>query len=96
MTQKGKRQMADAKNVGQRLKTLRTMLGLTELLMAQRVKGQATTWNAAESGEELLPLPMAEKLVATTPGLTLDWIYRGTTAGLPTELLRVLEVAKEA
>jgi transcriptional regulator with XRE-family HTH domain len=94
--QEGKRQMADAKNVGQRLKALRAMLGLTELLMAQRLREQATTWNAAESGEELLPLPMAEKLVATTPGLTLDWIYRGTAAGLSMELSRILEAAKEA
>lgn len=88
--------MSDAKNVGRRLKALRTTLGLTELLMAERLKEQKTTWNAAENGEELLPLPMAEKLVATTAGLTLDWIYLGSASGLSMELSRVLEAAKEA
>jgi transcriptional regulator with XRE-family HTH domain len=71
--------MADAKDVGQRLKAIRTMLGLTELLMAERLKEKATTWNAVESGLEALPVAMAEKLVDTTPGLRST----GFTAGRP-------------
>lgn len=47
-------------------------------------------WNNYVAGRDRLPLNVALKLCQRF-GLTLDWIYRGDTNGLPVRLARQIE-----
>ncbi len=55
----------------------------------QRLKISGTRWQNMLGGMPL-SLPVALKLCQITPGLTLDYLYRGIYDGLPLTLARVL------
>jgi hypothetical protein len=86
-------------DVGQRLKRIRYVLGYGEGMgkaFAARYEINYNTWNAWETGQNLVVVPMACRLVDMLPGIDLDWIYRGRAEDVRLDLWRALEAAFEA
>lgn len=60
---------------------------------ARMIGEQPGRWNNVENGYNL-SAAMAQKIVATFPGMSLDWLYNGVRAGLSSKVdsdLRALE-----
>lgn len=83
----------DAKDIGRRLRAIRTALGLKQNVMAARIgeaDGGPQKWNNWEHGRDRIPVPSAIK-VCIASGATLDYIYRGLMGGLPSDLAQRLD-----
>jgi DNA-binding XRE family transcriptional regulator len=85
-------QLPDPAVVGRRLRALRETLdpGLTQQAFAARIKVGQKAWNNYETGDRLINLLSALKLIGRYPGLTTDWIFRESPAGLSLDLLKRL------
>lgn len=72
------------KAIGRRLKALRAALGYerNQTGFAKFLGFAQPTWANYEAGDRIPNLDAAHKIVEAT-GVTFDWIYRGTVAGLP-------------
>ena len=57
---------------------------------AMRLNIGETAWNNYETGVAQPSIENALRLVHFFPGLTLDWIYRGTLEGLTFDLVNKL------
>lgn len=71
--------------VGNRLKVLRLMLGLTKAEMADANGFDRTNYGRFEAGARGLPREVAFHL-AERYGITMDWLYRGRWEGLSIDL----------
>lgn len=79
--------------VAARLKLLRRLVsGDSQTAFARLLNIEVKRWNNFERG---LPLSKdaAFKIVRALPNVTLDWVYRGRTDGLPVRLQREIEEA---
>ena len=76
--------------IGDRLARLRqAMSDLTQGQWAERHGFNVTQYNNWERGVRRVPVEAAERLCGRY-GLTLDWIYRARSEGLPETLRKVL------
>lgn len=73
------------KAVGERLRRTRAALGLSQVQMSRSIGVSPQRWNNWERGTRPLDLSAAVALCERHE-LTLDWLYRGVSAGLPYEL----------
>lgn len=71
--------------VGKRLKATRLALGLSQAQICRSIDVTPQRWNNWERGKRPLDLTAAVAL-CVRHDLTLDWLYRGVSAGLPYEL----------
>ena len=76
--------------LGARLESARSALGIRHIDMAKVAGLSPQAWNNYVSGIRPLSIPSAS-LLCERYGLTLDWIYRGKTGGLPHALVQRLE-----
>lgn len=76
--------------VGQRLVISRAALGVRAVQLANYLHISAQRLSNYERGSRPLDLDVAVRL-CNRYGLTLDWIYRGQIAGLPTMLADRIE-----
>jgi DNA-binding XRE family transcriptional regulator len=85
--------VVDRKEAGERLKKIREHIGYSSAkrFAAECMQIEYTTWHAYESGQNLISIGLALRLIKLCPGLTLDWIYRREFAGLSHDLWRVLK-----
>lgn len=82
--------------VAARLQLLRRLVsGDSQTAFARILNIEVKRWNNFERG---LPLSKdaAFKIVRALPNVTLDWVYRGKTDGLPVRLQREIEEAGKA
>jgi transcriptional regulator with XRE-family HTH domain len=77
-------------DTSQRLRSLRMASGLKQVDFCRRVGLSAQAWNNYESGLRLISIESAIKVCLAT-NVTLDWMYRGVTLGLPAEVLDYLK-----
>jgi transcriptional regulator with XRE-family HTH domain len=68
-----------------RLKRIRQAKGLSQAAWCRLVGIPTPQWHNYESGLRRIALDPALKVCAAT-GVSLDWIYRGITAGLPYDI----------
>jgi hypothetical protein len=75
-------------DVAQRLKEIRAFMGypVAKEFAESVLNIGNTVWNTYETGQTLIVLPAAVKLISVCPGLTLDWIYFGRAEGLTRDL----------
>ncbi len=72
--------------IGQRLQLIREIAGVTQTQLARRIRVTQGTCSAWESGKRPPGLKIANAL-CDAYNVTLDYIYRNNTAGLPHGLL---------
>lgn len=75
--------------IGRRLRASREALGLPQKALYKPLRVGKSTWSMWEIGDRL-PDPLAMARFCNTHGVSLDWIYRGDTSGLPSELRRLI------
>jgi ribosome-binding protein aMBF1 (putative translation factor) len=75
--------------IGRRLRAARLALGLQQKDLLKPLRVGKSTWSMWENGDRL-PDPLAMARFGNTHGVSLDWIYRGDTSGLPAELRRLV------
>ena len=75
--------------IAKRLYALRQITGLRQGEFAAAAGISANTYNQYEQGKGRPEIDKAIQ-IAETYMVTLDWIYRGETAGLPLEIHRKL------
>ena len=79
--------------VAERLRLLRSLIsGDSQTAFARVLEIDVKRWNNFERGHSLSK-DAAFKIVRKFPNVTLDWVYRGKTDGLPVRLQRELEDA---
>lgn len=79
----------------QRVRWVRLAEGFdNSALFAKKVGIGTTTYSQYENGVRL-SLDAAIKIANRIPGLTTDWLLRGREEGMPPELRRRIEQAKE-
>ena len=71
--------------VGQRLRTARKALGLSQKELYDSLGVGASTWHNWESGKRL-PDPLVMAQLRKVYGVTLDWVFAGETAGISRSL----------
>lgn len=71
--------------IGWRLVQTRKAADLRQVDICNTIGVKSNRYSQYESGERRITLPVAMKL-ATSYGWTLDWIYLGNPAGLPSAL----------
>ncbi len=76
-------------DMSERLRVSRMALKLTQARLCRLATINPQAWNMAEQGNSRIGLSSALRLCQAT-GLTLDWIYRGSRAGLPLELAEAI------
>ena len=81
------------KAIGRRIALAREALGLDQGEFAAGVGKRQSTCSGWETGSRPPGLPIAHSL-CDKYGLTLDFIYRGVTAGLPGDLETKLRLLK--
>ena len=79
---------------GERLAALRSMTGLSQVAFAASVGIAQNTWNQIENGVSRPSLDNALLLVRRY-GVTLDWVYLGNVAGMPSGLLSELSAKRK-
>ena len=85
------RDAASAVEIGKRLRLVREALKMSQTALCRLAGITPQAWNNAETGDNLLTVPNAEKLCRVT-GVTMDWIYRGQIASaLPAVLLEEIQ-----
>ena len=72
--------------IGARLRAARVALGLSQAELARGIGVRPNTYNQWESGKRLVD-PLVAADICDRFGITMDWIYRGSTLGLPQSLL---------
>lgn len=82
---------ASSEEVARRLVLLRRALGHTQAFLAGLLDCAPQAWANYEAGDRRISVDMALKLCAIT-GVSLDWVYRGNMAMLPTELAEKIQV----
>ncbi len=70
---------------GERLVAIRDYLGLTPADMAAEIRVGYTTWKNYEHGWPV-PAPIARRIRARVPGMTLDWIYEADASKMDHDL----------
>lgn len=80
----------DRKAIAERLKLTREALGLKQAAFARMVGIEPQAVNNYETGLRGISVDQAVKICAAT-GISLDWIYRGISAGLPVNLATALQ-----
>jgi transcriptional regulator with XRE-family HTH domain len=76
--------------IAERLRLTREATALSQAQWCRRVGISTTAWNNYESAARRISLEQAFK-VCSAMGLTLDWIYRGISAGLPMQLATAIQ-----
>lgn len=85
----------DSRSVIQaRLIALREYAGLTQADFGATVGCSPGRWSNYENGHRPLPPEIASK-VCLTYGVTMDWLYRGNSYGLPKEMSAKLAATLE-
>ena len=79
--------------IAARLRATREAFGLGQNEFARRAGIASNTYNQYEQAKNLPRLDFANQL-CDTYGITLDWIYRGDTAGLPLQIANLLTKEK--
>lgn len=75
--------------IAARLTLTRQALGKSQAEIC-RITGITTQkWNNAETGDNRISIPDATRLCRAT-GVTMDWIYRGVRANLPSIILEAI------
>jgi transcriptional regulator with XRE-family HTH domain len=76
----------DAKTIGRRLHRMRVALGYENLsVFARALNCAPNRYNQYENGVRPLTLAVAIR-ICDKFGVTLDWLYRGDSSGLPKRL----------
>lgn len=82
--------------IAYRLRMLRLALGHENQNAFAAFVGMApTSWNNYEKGERRISLDEARKLLRVL-GISLDWIYQGIEASLPSDLVRRMRELERA
>lgn len=81
--------VAHAQAVGKRLRLTREAMGLSIVAFCRLAGIEANAWSNYEAGTRRISLESAIK-VCLASGVTLDWIYLGSRAGLPVRIASVL------
>jgi transcriptional regulator with XRE-family HTH domain len=76
--------------VAERIRLTREALGLKQAAFARLVGIEPQALNNYESGLRRISVDQAIKICAAT-GVSLDWIYRGLSSGLPINLATALQ-----
>lgn len=71
------------------MRRVRQIWGPTLTGFCQEYKFSPSQWSNYEAGFKP-SLAVAEQLVAQIDGLSLDWIYRGSTGGLTVMMAKIL------
>lgn len=82
----------DLKAIAERLKLIRLAVhgGMKQAAFARLVGIEPQALNNYETALRRISVDQAIKICAAT-GVSLDWIYRGITAGLPAEMATALQ-----
>ncbi|MGY4288852.1 transcriptional regulator with XRE-family HTH domain [Bradyrhizobium sp. LM2.7] len=82
----------DLKAIAERLKLIRLAVhgGMKQAAFARLVGIEPQALNNYETALRRISVDQAVKICAAT-GVSLDWIYRGITAGLPAEMATALQ-----
>jgi transcriptional regulator with XRE-family HTH domain len=80
---------AMAKAIGKRLQQFREALGLKQKEAAELADVTESHWSEFERGKRRITINTAIRLCEDC-GLSLDWIYFGRMAGLPSRLRKIL------
>jgi transcriptional regulator with XRE-family HTH domain len=79
--------------IAARLRATREAFGLGQNEFARRAGIASNTYNQYEQAKNLPRLDFVNK-ICDTYGVTLDWIYRGDTSGLPVRIANLLNQDK--
>lgn len=79
--------------IAARLRATREAFGLGQNEFARRAGIASNTYNQYEQAKNIPRLDFANQL-CDTYGITLDWIYRGDTSGLPLQIANLLSKVK--
>lgn len=85
-----RRMSRDRKAIAERLKLTREALGLNQAAFARLTGIEPQAINNYETGLRGISVDQAIKICAAT-GVSLDWIYRGLSAGLPINLATAMQ-----
>lgn len=77
---------SDLKSIARRIKLTRRALGLSQAEICRRTGISTQAWNNYEGARNRPDLDPAFAIVRAT-GVSLDWIYRGLEAHLPSSVL---------
>lgn len=83
------------KDVGQRLRVVREVLGLNQVEFGRRAGLAANTYNMIEGGTKLPSISVAIAL-CDAHGLTLDYIFRGDPSDLSAAVRRAIDALNVA
>ncbi len=75
--------------IAARLALTRQALGKSQAELCRMTGISTQKWNNAETGDNRISIPDATRLCRAT-GVTMDWIYRGVRANLPSVLLEAI------
>jgi len=76
------RNASELVEIGNRLKTARIALGLSQKELCDALDVKPATWNHWETGKRI-PDPLVMKDLYLLRGITLGWIYAGDPKWLP-------------
>lgn len=83
------------REIGKRIRAARDALGLSQVAVCKLIAMQPSAYNQWESGA-VRPDPDNAERFCDAIGVTLDWIYRGRTEGLPASFWKQLGPAMSA
>lgn len=88
----------DHEAIRQRVELLRAALvggySGSQAEMARRLGFSTNRWNNYESGSQRITIIAVMKLVNAFPGVTMDWIYRGSPSGMSKEIWDRIQAAE--
>ncbi len=90
-----KHQRRSFEAIGLRLKTLRLAHDLTQAEFAKSLGIAQSAYSQYENAKKRPSLENA-RAICDIYNLTLDWLYDGNTAGLPLQLVKLLNPQQEA
>lgn len=76
--------------LAERLRRTREAMGQTQASWCRMVGIEPAAWSNYETGLRRISIDQALKVCKAT-GVSLDWIYRGMTAGLPYDIAVALQ-----
>ena len=80
--------------IAERLIATRQAMGLHQAAFCRLIGVSPQAWSNYESGRNRINHDQALKLCKAT-GVSLDWIYRGLTSGLPVNLAMALQALRD-
>lgn len=80
---------SDKVEIGKRLRLIREWRALNQTQIAAMCSMSVQAWNNNECGRDRISIDPALRLARTT-GISLDWIYWGSTTLLPASLLELI------